>query len=140
MELIHKFNELYNLLGKAIVDFEKSLNADLSKYDEQEIDWIKNARIQKFEFCTELMWKTAKLYAESVEEKVYTPKLTIKSLFLLQIIDEETYRQLMDCINDRNLLSHIYKSEMFDSINQKLYNHLSGFKKIFTILGTVTFI
>lgn len=139
MELTDKFNELYNLLSKAIIDFEKSLNADLSKYNEQEIDWIKNAGIQKFEFCTELMWKTAKLYVESVEEKVYTPKLTIKSLFLLQIIDDELYQQLMNCIEDRNLLSHIYKFELFNSIHQSLYGHLGALKKLYGILGDLSF-
>ncbi len=139
MELTDKFNELYYLLGKAIIDFEKSLNADLSKYNEQEIDWIKNAGIQKFEFCTELMWKTAKLYVESVEEKVYTPKLTIKSLFLLQIIDDELYQQLMNCIEDRNLLSHIYKFELFNSIHRSLYDHLGALKKLYTILGDLSF-
>lgn len=75
MELINKYKEIYILLGKAVADFELSMRADLKKYDEQEIDWIKNVRIQKFEFCVELLWKTAKIHIESIEEKFLTPKL-----------------------------------------------------------------
>ncbi len=135
MELTEKYTELYHILGKSIEDFEISMKANLTKYTEQEIDWIKNAQIQKFEFCIELLWKTAKVYLESLEEKLYTPKLTIKSLFVQQIIDEPTYLQLMNCLNDRNLLSHIYKFEMFDEIHKELGNHLIALKHTYTLLG-----
>jgi len=138
MESVEKFKELYEVLGKAIIDFETAMFANLSKYSEQEKDWIRNARIQKFEFCTELSWKTAKLYLESLEEKIYTPKLTIKSLFLQQLIDENTYLLLMNCISDRNLLSHIYKFEMFDQIHDELDVHLIALRQLYKVLGNVS--
>lgn len=139
MELINKYKELYILLGKAIADFELSMNAELNKYDAQEIDWIKNARIQKFEFCIELLWKTAKVYLEFIEGKIYTPKLTVKSLFIFQIINEDIYLKLMNCINDRNLLSHIYKFEMFDEIHKELENHLDTIKQTHLLLSKIKF-
>lgn len=134
MELTNKYNELYKLLGKAVADLDSSMNVDLNKYTEQEIDWIKNARIQKFEFCIELLWKTAKVYLETIEEKNYTPKLTIKSLFLHQIVDEDNYLKLMNCLNDRNILSHIYKFEMFNEIHKELENHLNTIKHTYLLL------
>jgi nucleotidyltransferase substrate binding protein (TIGR01987 family) len=139
VELSQKYTELFTSLGKAIGDFEISVGANLTKYNEQEIDWIKNAQIQKFEFCIELLWKTAKVYLESIEEKLFTPKLTIKSLFLQQIIDEDLYLKLMNCLNDRNALSHIYKFELFDEIHKELENHLSAIKQTYSILGKIKF-
>lgn len=62
MELMEKFNALQEAFERAVIDLDKVLAADFSVYDELETDWIKNAQIQKFEVCTELMWKTAKVY------------------------------------------------------------------------------
>lgn len=134
MELNHKYSELCKTLIQAVADFEIAMGADFSKYNHQEIDWIKNAQIQKFEFCIELLWKTAKVYLESIDEKVYTPKLTIKSLFLLKIIDEDIYLKLMNCLQDRNHLSIIYKFEMFDLIQKELPSHLAAIKATSSLL------
>lgn len=139
MEVAEKFNDLLQLLHRAIDDFEISLNADLSKYNEQEIDWIKNAQIQKFEFCVELTWKTAKLYLETIEPKTYTPKLVAKALFLYELINEDIYLQFMNCIEDRNKLSHIYKAEMFELIQMELPGYFQTITKIYQILTQVNF-
>ncbi len=44
----------------------------------------------------------------------------IKAFFVEDAVDEATYLNLMDAIESRNLLSHIYKIEMFDLIYPKL--------------------
>ena len=137
MELKSKYTELCATLNLAVADFEIAMGADFSKYDALEIDWIKNAQIQKFEFSIELLWKTAKVYLESVEEKIYTPKLCIKSLFLLKIIDEDSYLKLMDCLVSRNHLSHIYKFEMFDLIQKELPIHLAVIKHTALVLDNL---
>lgn len=123
MELNEKFRQLLLSLQNALVDFKKSLDANLDKYDELEQNWIKNAQIQKFEFCIELLWKTIKVYFEIEGEFFLSPKQNIKSLFLHNLLNEEQYLDLMKCIENRNLLSHIYKVEMFDLIVEELLNH-----------------
>ena len=114
MGVKEKYEEQLILLGKAVSDFKLSLDADMGKYDELEQNWIKNAQVQKFEFCIELLWKTVKSFFEIQSEFYLTPKQNIKELFLHNIIDEELYLGVMSCIEDRNKLSHIYKLEMFD--------------------------
>jgi len=105
-----------------------------------ETDWIKNGQIQKFEFCTELFWKTAKIYLFSVEEKIYTPKLTIKTLFQYQFIAEGLYLALMHCINDRNLLSHVYQIEIFNAIQLNLSAHFKSLSTAAQILTQLTIV
>ena len=66
MELKQKFNiELSNLV-KAIDTFTLTLNLSIenNKYSEIELDLIKNGKIQKFEYCTELAWKVSKIFLE----------------------------------------------------------------------------
>jgi hypothetical protein len=131
MELNEKYSSNCALLNKAIADFELSLRADFSKYNALETDWIKNGQIQKFEFCTELFWKTA---------KIYTPKLTIKTLFQYQLIAEDLYLALMHCINDRNLLNHVYQIEIFNAIQLNLPAHFKSLSTAAQILTQLTIV
>ncbi len=94
----------------------------------------------KFEFCAELFRKTAKIYLFSVEEKIYTPKLTIKTLFQYQLIAEDLYLALMQCINDRNLLSHVYQIEMFNAIQLNLPAHFKSLSTAAQILTQLTIV
>ena len=123
MGIEEKYTEQKITLQNAIEDFKKSLDANMDKYDELEQNWIKNAQVQKFEFCVELLWKTVKSYFETESEFFLTPKQNIKELFLHNIIDEEHYLNLMTCIDDRNRLSHVYKLDMFDEIANALPIH-----------------
>ena len=123
MGIVEKYKEQKVTLQSAIDDFKKSLDANMDKYDELEQNWIKNAQVQKFEFCVELLWKTVKSYFETESEFFLTPKQNIKELFLHNIIDEEHYLNLMTCIDDRNRLSHVYKLDMFDEIANALPTH-----------------
>lgn len=43
----------------------------------------------------------------------------------------------MDCLNNRNLLSNIYKFEMFDEIHNELENHLDTIKQAYLLLGKI---
>ena len=119
------------LLNNALEDFKKVIDVDLSKYDELEQNWIKNAQIQKFEFCIELLWKTVKVYFEAEGETLLTPKQNIKALFQNNIIAEQTYLQLNECLNNRNLLSHVYKLEMFEMIATEIITHYEAMNETY---------
>jgi len=138
MELNEKLSELLHSLHHALNDFKKSLDADMNKYDLLEQNWIQNAQIQKFEFCIELLWKTAKVYFESEGEILLTPRQNIKALFIHQIVMEEGYLQLLDCLESRNLLSHIYKTEMFDTVTPKMNLHFTAIMSAFEGLERVS--
>ncbi len=120
---------LYKDLSTAIDSFEKSLSIDLELYNELETDVIKNGQIQKFEYTIELLWKTMKKYFEVKREKIILyPKEVIKAFFAEETIDEKTYLILIDAIDSRNLLSHIYKMEMFELIYPQLKNYAKAIR------------
>ena len=134
MDINEKYQEQLKMLNNALIDFKKSLDADMAKYDELEQNWIKNAQIQKFEFCIELFWKTVKSYFETQTEFYLTPKQNIKELFLHNIISEDLYLSLMACIEDRNKLSHIYKLEMFEGMAGNIGNNFRAMEQACIIL------
>jgi len=131
MELSEKYKiELINL-QKAVSSFESALNASFENLDSIGDDLIKNGRIQKFEYCTELAWKISKMYLELSEGILSnSPKGVYKSMFQSSLITENEYLALFKTIEDRNLLSHVYKEEMYQSVYENIQAHLMALKML----------
>lgn len=125
MEQRQKFSYKLLTFEKAVNGFEVSLNIDTLSFTEDVTDAIKNGRIQKFEYCTELTWKTIKnflFYFHNIDAK--SPRESIKEFFLIGAVSEPDYEALISILDDRNKLSHIYKEEFFGVIHDKLnYYH-----------------
>ncbi|MBA4140511.1 MAG: nucleotidyltransferase substrate binding protein [Segetibacter sp.] len=115
------------------------MEIDLTKYNEFETDIIKNGQIQKFEYTLELLWKTLKKYFEVKRENIILYlKDAIKGFFAEGALDEKTYLGLMNAIKSRNLLSNIYKIEMFDLIYPQLKSYTKAIRHACTALGPHT--
>ena len=109
-----KFELLYNDLGKAITALNTSLEINLELYDSNVIDTLKNGQIQKFEYNMELLWKTLKAYFfEGRGVSLKYSKEIVKYYFEEQIIDENTFLVLIEALDSRNALSHVYKKKKY---------------------------
>ena len=64
-----------------------------------------------------------------------SPKGVYKSLFQSAIITENEYLSLFKTIEDRNLLSHVYKEEMFESVCKIIPEHLIALKRLLKKIG-----
>ena len=58
------------------------------------------------------------------------PKSVYKSMFQLAIFSESEYLALIKTIEDRNLLSHIYKESMYQEVFDRLRLHLLAFSMV----------
>lgn len=137
MELSGKFKIELSNLNQAVSAFYKGIKLlDDTLYDDVTRDLIKNGKIQKFEYCTELAWKVSKMYLQlKTGEIEISPKQVYKTMFLTKLIDENLYKSLFLSIEDRNKLSHIYKEEMYDVVYINLVSHLNAFKTLIEVLG-----
>ncbi len=124
MEPREIFRSKFFAYKQAVEGFLRSLQIDISNFDEVVQDSIKNGQIQKFEYCTELTWKIVKrfLYLFAGLD-TNSPKDSMKNLFLAKYVDRKDYEELIVMIEDRNMLSHIYRQEYFDKIHAKLKNY-----------------
>lgn len=138
MELKQKLDIELSNLNQAVYTFSQSLQIKpASKYSEIELDLIKNGKIQKFEYCTELAWKVSKIFLEyQTAEVILSPKMVYISLYLNKLIDEELYFDLCKTLEDRNKLSHIYKEEMYNEVYQNLEKHLIALQTLVVILSS----
>lgn len=80
----------------------------------------KEGMIQRFEYCTELAWKTIKDYLESqnvVFEQI-TPRAVLKEAIAAKLISNG--EDWMNALDARNKMSHTYDLKKFDAVIEKI--------------------
>ena len=132
MEPAERYLLRYDELRQAVNNLKLSLSIDNALLQDPVVqDSVESGQIQKFEFCTELAWKTSKQFLYHFHGiDLNSPKLVIKELYVQKIIDQQTYESLYQMIEDRNLLSHIYKKNVFDVIHKKLPGYLTVLEEL----------
>ena len=99
--------------------------------DERLVDGMQNGRAQKFEYTTELCWKAIKTFLkekEGVDEA--SPKKIIKAYYLGGYATEDDYLLLLEAVEDRNRLSHIYDAATFNNILARLPGYAALFERV----------
>ncbi len=116
--LMNKFDEKLEKFSEAVSRLEEALE----EYDKYGISSSRDGVIQRFEFCTELAWKSTRefLISEGYVD-LNSPKSVMKQAYTDGIIsDEKTWLELL---YSRNLTSHIYDehtaSDIFTNIKEK---------------------
>lgn len=125
-----------NDLEAALSNFRDALTLEPAMFPELVADSIKSGQIQKFEFTVELLWKTVQVFLFEVDGvDVVTPKMVAKEFVEAGYCDYETYELFIRSINDRNLLSHIYRQEMAESIRQRLPDYVHVVERIVRVMN-----
>ncbi|MEQ1590631.1 MAG: nucleotidyltransferase substrate binding protein [Gallionella sp.] len=99
--------------------------------DERLMDGMQNGRAQKFEYTTELCWRAIKFFLkekEGVDE--VSPKKIIKAYYLGGYVTENDYLLLIEAVEDRNRLSHIYDAEIFNNILARLSEYAALYERV----------
>lgn len=124
----------------AVQGFSYLVNLDWKSFqgtmDTRMIDGLENGMVQKFEYTIELCWKLIKkflLQEDGIDAK--TPKQSMKEFYNAGYVDEEAYLVLVDMINDRNKLSHIYDGAEFRKILRGFPGYLKVFEKIERVIS-----
>ena len=132
-----KFTRKLNDLEAALSNFRDALTLDPTLFTELVGDNIKSGQIQKFEFTIELLWKTVQVFLLELDGvDVITPKSVAKEFVEAGYCDYETYELFIRAINDRNLISHIYRQEMAEAIWQRLPEYVMLIERISGVMKT----
>ena len=121
-----KTNSYFINFNKAVCRLEEALE----EYDKYDISSSRDGVIQRFEFCTELAWKSTREYLLSEGYvDINSPKTVMKQAYADNIIEDE--QAWLELLYSRNLTSHLYDdntaSDIFNSIKDK---YLSLFKAL----------
>lgn len=85
------------------------------------IDSIRDGTIQRFEFCTELAWKTMREYLlDQGYSEINSPKSVIRQAYAFGMIDDE--KAWIALQTDRNMTSHVYDESTAKEIFERIEN------------------
>lgn len=104
--------------------------------DPRLIDGLKNGIAQKFEYTLELCWKCIKDFLrkqEGIDEA--TPKKVVKAFYLAGYAKEDMYLALLQAIDDRNQLSHVYDESTFSAILGRIPEHTRYIHEVIALLA-----
>lgn len=120
---------------KAVKNFNDSLSIDTKNVDAVMIDAIESGQIQKFEICAELMWKVMKkiLEARGLLGKI-SPRDIINSFLEAKFCDYILHTKLVEILDDRNALNHIYDSGKSIAIRERFSEYKNVFEKLLEVL------
>jgi nucleotidyltransferase substrate binding protein (TIGR01987 family) len=123
-----QWKDYFYTLGRAI----DRLKEVLEHPQQNQIDYLRDAAIQRFEFTIELFWKILKkvLFHEKVEST--TPRDTLSKAYQYKLINDETLWLAM--LDDRNNTSHAYKEEAAKIIFEHIKTYLPVFQTTYNSL------
>ena len=127
-----------NIVDKLQTRIENYKNAFLrlkeaiEEYNVTKSKTVRDGVIQRFEFTTELAWKSLREYlVDQGFEQCNSPKAVMQEAFAANYIsDEDTW---INILNDRNLTTHIYDDATAKEIyNRIVTNHITAFESLFS--------
>jgi len=126
MEQAKGYEKKLVILKQSLESLHQSIIVDTSGLDEIILDAVKSGQAQKFEICVELFWKLVKKFLYEVHgiESV-SPKMVMKQLYRSKYVNEKNYETLIEMVNDRNRLSHVYNETQFNEIHKRLSEYQS---------------
>ena len=125
-------------LKKLLEDFEKALKRLKEAYkidnlmrNKEHYELFRDSAIQRFEFTTEIMWKSLKEFLQEKEGIVCkSPKSYIREFFSVGYLKKEETFRLLKAIDDRKQTSHTYHEEVAEEIFSSIGDHLILFEKV----------
>ena len=127
---------------KDVRDALETLNESLSLINDpkyQEIyTIILNGTLHSFEYSFDKFRKFLKKYLQEhklLDISAANTRTLIREAFNANVIDEENYKNLLECLKDRNFTSHAYKKFLAEKILNRMTNHYKTMMKIMDKLG-----
>ena len=116
------------VIEKLLKDFENALNRLREAYEltnlmrgKEHYEIFRDSTIQRFEFTTEIMWKTLKEFLKEREGIVCkSPKSCIREFFSVGYLNEEETYQLLKAVDDRNRAFH-------QEVAEEIFSHIGDY-------------
>jgi nucleotidyltransferase substrate binding protein (TIGR01987 family) len=92
---------------------------------------VRDAMVQRFEYTTEAFWKYLKHYLQTEHNLLAnSPREVMRMGLQAKLYDEETSKELLQMLDDRNLTSHTYIEELATFIATRIPNYAHRIKSV----------
>lgn len=113
--IMSKFTEKYEKLISAT----ERLKQAITDYNNVHLNSVRDGVIQRFEFCTELAWKTVREYLiEQGYADINSPKSVMKTAFSDGLLTNEN--GWLEILESRNITSHVYDEKTAETIFESI--------------------
>lgn len=113
--IMSKFTEKYEKLISVTERFKQAI----TDYNNVHLDSVRDGVIQRFEFCTELAWKTVREYLiEQGYADINSPKSVMKTAFSDGLLTNEN--GWLEILESRNITSHVYDEKTAETIFESI--------------------
>ena len=105
-KLDYKLSNIY----KMIVNLDKSVKRLKRNSDKDDIEYLQDSIVARFNILVESSWKLLKLYMEEkgVSDLSGAPKDVINKALQINFLSPEEHKKFLNFISLRNMASHIY--------------------------------
>lgn len=113
----------YLEITKALKRLDYALNCLERDRGRDEHDLVRDSVIQRFEFCTDTLWKFLKAYLEEeikIQLAVISPRKIFRFAADQKLITDDAFEVCMRIIEDRNMTSHTYHEELARNISERI--------------------
>jgi len=125
------------ILKNKLKDFNKSLSKleIVVEREDDEYHFIRDSRVQRFEFTFELYWKTLKtyIYVEKNINHSYARDV-FRECRSIGILTEQEVETSLEMLKDRNFCAHAYAEKIVAKIALKIPKYSKLFRDIFNRL------
>ena len=113
--IMSKFTEKYEKLISAT----ERLKQAITDYNNVHLNSVRDGVIQRFEFCTELAWKTVREYLiEQGYADINSPKSVMNTAFSDGLLTNEN--GWLEILESRNITSHVYDEKTAETIFESI--------------------
>lgn len=96
---------------------------------------LRDSKIQRFEYCTDLFWKVLREHLELKLGRmplIARPKEVLREAFAAQFLSEDEFNGCITIIDDRNRSSHIYDEQTAIEMDNRIDDHYRLLESIFS--------
>jgi len=131
---MEKLEKRYNVVLKTLKTLKKSLDTleNLASDEEKFYKGLRDSVIQRFEYSIDNFWKFLKIYLQEKHQVVTSgsPRTILRDSLNANIITDEEFEELVECLRDRNLTSHTYNEPLAAEIASKVTDYYELMEKI----------
>ena len=124
--LLRKADLLLGDFGKAVLRLTDALG-------QPESEFIRDAAIQRFEFCFELAWKSVQAVARLEGQESASPRTALSTAWRNGWIANES--AWLDMLEDRNRTAHTYREALAKEVFGNLTRHLTHLDELQRMLA-----
>lgn len=135
-EKIEILSNVLTTLDEAIQLFNEYTDSVVAQHilrNEQILLAMRDSMIQRFEYCTDLFWKTLRMYlewSEKIDVAINSPRGIVREAVKAKVISEHEGAECMSMIECRNKTSHMYHAQLAHDIAQHIPQYYELIKKL----------